>query len=81
MSIPIVDIKEVAGLTLTNEESHNEEAIRLEIYPTKKEREKGFRTERIWIKGNPNISNECKKSNDLRRIRNETNNHQDNQSI
>ena len=33
---------------------------------TKKEREKGLRTERIWIKGNPKISHECQCSNDLR---------------
>ena len=33
---------------------------------TKKQREKGFRTERIWIKGNDAISDECKHSNNLR---------------
>ena len=33
---------------------------------TKKEREKGFRAERIWIKGNNAISHECKCSNDVR---------------
>ena len=32
----------------------------------KKEREKGLRTERIWVKGNDDISNECIHSNDLR---------------
>ena len=33
---------------------------------TKKEREKGFRSARIWNKGNNAISHECKCSNDLR---------------
>ena len=33
---------------------------------TKKEREKGFRAERIWIEGNSEISNESVKSNNLR---------------
>jgi len=32
----------------------------------KKEREKGLRTERIWIKGNEIISHECQYSNDVR---------------
>jgi putative transposase len=33
---------------------------------TKKEREKGLRAERIWVKGNPNTSHECQCANDLR---------------